>query len=33
VRGTSVGTCRVRVMMLPRTGRVTTRYVTVKVVR
>ena len=33
VRGTSIGTCRVRVMMVPRTGRVTTRYVTVKVVR
>ncbi|NBU37481.1 MAG: hypothetical protein EBS32_04485 [Actinobacteria bacterium] len=33
VRGTSVGTCRVRVVMVPRTGRVTTRYVTVKVVR
>ena len=33
VRGTAVGSCRVRVMMVPRTGRVTTRYVTVKVVR
>ena len=33
VRGTSIGTCRVRVMMVPRTGRITTRYVTMKVVR
>ena len=33
VRGTSVGTCRVRVMMIPRTGHITTRYVTVTVVK
>ena len=33
VRGTSPGTCRVRVMMIPRTGRITTRYVTVTVVK
>ena len=33
VRGTAIGTCRVRVVMVPRTGRVTTRYVTVRVVR
>ena len=33
VRGTSLGTCRVRVMLIPRTGRITTRYVTVTVVK
>jgi hypothetical protein len=33
VRGRSVGTCRVRVLLVPKTGRTVSRTVTVSVVR